>query len=124
MANKKILVIDDDRKFLKVLEDGLTTRGFDVILAANGNRGIHLFKSMSPDLILVDVLLPQLDGFQVCEKIRQEPQGKDIPIIMMTAIYKMPDKERQARTKYQVKAYMHKPIRLDQLYQEIDQALK
>ena len=115
MSNKTILAIDDDKKFLKVLSDALTPCGFDVLTADNGAKGIQIFKKDKPDLILLDALLPRMDGFQVCEEIRQEPEGEEIPIIMMTAVYKMPEKEREAKVKYKVREYLSKPIDLKDL---------
>src|SRR5260370_41433851 len=110
--NKTILVIDDDRKFLRIIEDALKPRGYNVITAPSGDRGISIFQKEKPDLLLLDALLPKMDGFAVCEEIRKDSYGRTVPIIMMTAVYKMPNKEQEARSKYQVKEYLNKPIDL------------
>lgn len=120
MTQPKILVIDDDRKFLKIIGDALGPRGYEVLSAANAETGLKLFEEKRPDLVLLDALVPQLDGFKICEKLRNTTHGKNLPVIMMTAIYKMPEKEREARTRLKVKEYMTKPIDLGQLLTAIE----
>ena len=77
-----ILAVDDDEKTLKVLKDGLSGEGFDVITATNGLGALAFLEEYEPDLILLDIMMPDLDGFRVLEIIRE---GSDIPVIMLTA---------------------------------------
>lgn len=82
MAQNKILVVDDDKNICELLRLYLEKEGYNVILAFDGKEGLDKFKSQNPDLILLDVMMPNIDGWQVCRKIRET---SDCPIIMLTA---------------------------------------
>jgi len=82
MARKKVLVVDDDAKVVEVLKLYLNRDGCEVITAYTGTDGLKLAKEQHPDLIVLDLMLPELDGFQVCRALRDE---SDTPIIMLTA---------------------------------------
>lgn len=79
-----ILIVDDDKILRQILCLSMSKSGFRVAEAANGDEAIEKFKALSPDAILLDVLLPGMDGFQVCRKIRKMPGGASVPIIMIT----------------------------------------
>ena len=82
----KILVIDDDQNVQRLLRVTLKQEGFEVVVAGDGVEGLRLWEAESPELILLDVNLPMLDGYQVATKIREtEGTGSHIPIIMLTA---------------------------------------
>ena len=82
MANSKIMVVDDDANICELLRLYLEKERFDPVIAPNGVKALELFDSEKPDLILLDVMMPQLDGWQVCREIRKKSQ---CPIIMLTA---------------------------------------
>ena len=82
MPNGKILVVDDDKNLCELLRLYIEKEDFAVELAYDGRRALELFESFSPDLILLDIMLPELDGWQVCREIRKHSQ---CPIIMLTA---------------------------------------
>lgn len=82
MANSKIMVVDDDANICELLRLYLEKEGFDPVIAPNGVKALELFDSEKPDLILLDVMMPQLDGWQVCREIRKK---SPCPIIMLTA---------------------------------------
>ncbi len=82
MADKRILVIDDDTNICELLRIYLENEGFEVKIANDGAEGVTLFKSCDPDLVLLDIMLPRMDGWEVCRKIR-EVSSK--PVIMITA---------------------------------------
>ena len=82
MARKKVLVVDDDVKVVEVLKLYLNHDGCDVIAAYTGTEGLKLAREIHPDLVVLDLMLPELDGFQVCRTLRDE---SDTPIIMLTA---------------------------------------
>ncbi len=84
-----VLVIDDDEKLNDLLKDYLTNYGFDVISSTHPVEGLELINSQAPDLIILDVMLPEMDGFEVCKKIRQD---SSIPVIMLTARGEITDK--------------------------------
>ena len=82
MDMDKILIVDDDQNICELLRLYLEKEGFDPVIAPNGVKALELFDSEKPDLILLDVMMPQLDGWQVCREIRKKSQ---CPIIMLTA---------------------------------------
>src|SRR5688572_1869532 len=85
MPRIKILVIDDDPDLLNIIKTQLKFSGYDVITAYNGEEGIHLARTESPDLVIVDLLMPVMDGFEVCRRLRQDRMTYLTPIIMLTA---------------------------------------
>lgn len=87
--NETILVVDDEINIRQILETRLSIRGYKVILASNGKEALEIFQKEKPDLIILDIMLPKLDGYEVCTKIRQE---SEIPIIMLTALGDISDR--------------------------------
>src|ERR687892_256113 len=86
MAATKVLVVDDDLNIQRVLVFTLKQEGFEVHVAPDGQAGVEMAKSVDPDLILMDVAMPKLDGYAATQKIRAaEGGGRRIPIIMLTA---------------------------------------
>jgi two-component system alkaline phosphatase synthesis response regulator PhoP len=79
---KTILVVEDDMGIRTILEDMLTSQGYDAVTAEDGMKGLQLARELKPDLVILDVMLPLLDGFEVCKKIRKE--GITSPIMMLT----------------------------------------
>ncbi len=82
MGMYKVLIVDDDTNICNLLRMYLEKEGFDTLIAEDGNKAIELFQSETPDLILLDIMLPKMDGWQVCREIRKTSQ---CPIIMITA---------------------------------------
>lgn len=78
----KILIADDNRQIISILEEYAKKEGYEPIIAADGFEALELFKSQQPDLILLDVMMPKIDGFEVCREIRKT---SNVPIIMITA---------------------------------------
>ena len=94
----KILVVDDDPNVQRLLQYTLKQEGYDVVIAADGAEGFRLWGAEAPDLILLDVMLPKLDGYQVAAKIRSEEGGSaHVPIIMLTAEREVEQKVRGLR---------------------------
>ena len=84
-AHSKILIVDDDSKSRLLLKTILATCGYILISCGSGEEALELIKKDPPDLILLDVMMPGLDGYQVIEKIKIDPDTKSIPIIIITA---------------------------------------
>ena len=82
MASERILVVDDDNNICELLRLYLEKEGYNVILAHNGGEAVKMFQELSPDLMILDIMLPVLDGWQVCREVRK---FSDKPIIMLTA---------------------------------------
>jgi DNA-binding response OmpR family regulator len=83
---KKILVVDDDPDQREVIRLSLKEAGFDISTATNGIEGIRQAQSGSPDLIVLDVMMPQMDGFAVCVTLREDEATASIPILMLTGL--------------------------------------
>jgi DNA-binding response OmpR family regulator len=82
MTTHRILVVDDEPRYLRLMEANLSTEGFQVIKATNGQEAVDKVATQQPDLVLLDIMMPVLDGFQSCERIRE---FSSVPIIMVTA---------------------------------------
>jgi two-component system phosphate regulon response regulator PhoB len=85
MSSKTILVVDDEEDILELLDYNLTKEGFRVVRAASGEKALDLAKTERPDLVVLDLMLPGLDGLEVCKRIRSNRSTADIPIVMLTA---------------------------------------
>jgi DNA-binding response OmpR family regulator len=85
MAGEKILVIDDSPTILKVVQLVLTKAGFQVATAADGEAGVEAARSVSPDLILLDFVMPKMNGYQVCRALAEDEALKDVPVVLMSA---------------------------------------
>ena len=85
MANQKILAVDDEEDILELLRFNLTKEGFAVVCAASGEEALKAALSQRPDLILLDLLLPAMDGLEVARRLKSNPSTQEIPVIMVTA---------------------------------------
>ena len=82
---KRILVVDDDENILSLERTILEQKGFDVTSAGGGGEALKLLAEKDFDLVLLDVMMPEVDGFTVCRKIKEDPRLKEIPVIFLTA---------------------------------------
>jgi diguanylate cyclase (GGDEF)-like protein len=89
---KCILVVDDDRNLRKIIQTNLELAGYDVAAAANGEEALQMLDSMQPDLIVLDVMMPVMDGYEVARRVRRHPSNTHVPIIMLTAKSEVEDK--------------------------------
>jgi DNA-binding response OmpR family regulator len=89
-ATKKILIIDDDLVLQTVLDIALREAGFDVVLANNGEEGVEKLRTVSPDMVISDLMMPQMDGFETFNLIKEQLQDEGIPIFIMTALSRKP----------------------------------
>ncbi len=116
----KILVIDDDRSIRETLELYLTEEGYEVVTAATGTEGLNRFVETSPDVVILDIRLPDVDGFTVLEDLREDEEN--VKVIMITAHHDM-DSTITAM-KGGAFDYIHKPVNVDELDMAIKKALK
>ena len=129
MQNKKVLVVDDQQDFVSFLEAILEEQGLDVITANDGEAGLKKAKSESPDLVLLDVQMPKIDGFDVFRIMREDEKTKEIPIIMLTGIE---EKTGIGFSKSDMKDFFHeepqeyleKPIEPEKVISAVKRALK
>jgi DNA-binding response OmpR family regulator len=85
---KRILVIDDDEDFLEWVETGLASENFQVITAENGRGGLKLVETHEPDLVIVDLYLPDIEGFDICQQLKSDNKTRHIPVILVTGVFK------------------------------------
>ncbi len=83
---KKILIVEDNSELLELLRLSLKQAGFKVVTASNGVSALESARSAAPDLVVLDLVLPELDGFAVCEILRREPETSAIPIVILTGL--------------------------------------
>lgn len=115
MTNKSILVVDDEDDTIELAKMVLEFEGYRVFSASNGKDAIDFLESNSvkPDLILLDVLMPKIDGLEVCKWVKEQANLKSIPIILFTA--KVGKKDKIAGEEAGADAYINKPFSADDL---------
>lgn len=118
----KILVIDDDRAINELIKINLELQGYDVLQSFNGTDGFALAKQEQPELIILDVMMPEVDGFTVAQRIRQCDEITDTPIIMLTALSELNDKVNGFNIG--VDDYLTKPFEIDELLVRVRALLK
>lgn len=122
MAKTQILVIDDDRTILEMLKITLVNAGFEPLTALDGDVGLSVFREKKPSLVIVDIAMPGIDGYQVIEGIREaDSKGEHVPIVILTAHEQnvMRDYAKELGTDL----YLTKPILPQQLVEHIKRLL-
>jgi DNA-binding response OmpR family regulator len=105
---KKILVIEDDPSFLRYLDFVFDKEGYEIITASNGLEGLRKARQENPDLVVLDVMLPGLDGFEICHRLRSEAPTAKLPILMLSAKGQDADKTTAARVGANI--FLSKPV--------------
>src|ERR1700687_2700068 len=90
----RVLVVDDVELNVKLLEAKLSSEYFEVIVADNGPAALELAETEMPDIILLDVMMPLMDGFEVCRRLKANPRTADVPVVMVTALSDVADRLR------------------------------
>ncbi|HWX20872.1 MAG TPA: response regulator [Candidatus Binatia bacterium] len=119
---KKILVVEDDAELVELLRFNLKAAGFSVGTAADGIEALKKARSLLPDLILLDLMLPELDGFAVCEILRRDSALASVPIIMVTALSSQ--LARLSGLEAGANEYITKPFSLKQLLMTVEARLQ
>lgn len=122
MAQKKILLVDDEVDFVEVLRVRLENNNYEVIVAYDGEEGLEKAEREAPDLIILDIMLPKISGFDVCRKLKVDENFKNIPVIMLSAKFQANDiKFGMAMG---ADAYITKPFEPDVLIGKMQELLK
>jgi CheY-like chemotaxis protein len=114
---QSILVIDDDIISRNILRSTLAQAGYSVIVAFNGYEGIKSASEQLPDLIILDIMTPEMDGAEVAAILKNDPTTKDIPIIFLSSL--ITGKDRKANSKKEAIAYLSKPYNRNELLNEV-----
>ncbi len=124
---KKVLVVDDDRDDLKMISMILEPEGYEIITAENGAEALEKVESEAPDLILLDVMMPELDGFAACAKLKASPHSKGIPVVLLTGVAKQITKTRypiDGVLRAEAEEYLEKPVDPEELLKVVAGYLK
>ncbi len=119
---KKILIVDDNPDLCHILQTHLELLGYDSILAVNGKEAVDLATSQVPDLIVMDIMMPQMNGLQAARLIRQNPKTRSIPILAATAKITIADKEECLQSG--CNDHIDKPFTTKELVSRIEKLLK
>jgi len=122
MAKKRLLVVDDERDFIDVISERLGAKGFDILRAFDGKEGIERAHADKPDLIILDIAMPGMNGYDVCRKLKLDENLKDTPIIMLTAKFQPSD--IKFGMGMGADAYLTKPLELELLLHTVEALLK
>jgi len=121
---RRVLVVDDEPEIRMLVERTLTSKGFSVDVATDGEEAFAKISAAPPDLVLLDAMLPKMHGFEVCRKARSDPRTRNVPIIIMTAVYRGWRFAQDARETYGAEDYIEKPFHLDDLLRRIEAVLE
>ena len=122
MEQKTILIADDEVDIVETLKFVLETEGFNVITAYDGEEALKSAKEFMPDLMLLDVMMPKINGYKISRLLKYDNKYKDIPIIMVTARSQLEDKMIGEETG--VNEYITKPFELDAIVKKVEEYLK
>jgi len=121
-GQKKILIIDDEEDIQKLLKIRLEQESFIVTTADDGKKGAEAAELEAPDLILLDIMMPNVDGYSCLKEIRRIQKTKDIPVVMLSG--KEEEKVRDLFAFQKISGYIEKPFELDNLVAKIKEILK
>jgi len=117
MSQKKILVVDDEVDLVETIRFPLEMEGFNVLVSYNGEDALNQARKEKPDLILLDLMLPKLDGYKVCRLLKFDERYKHIPILMLTA--KTQEKDKLLGKETGANEYITKPFDIDELMKKV-----
>ena len=118
MAEKhRILLVDDEPSIVKMVGKRLEVEGFEVLIAMDGQDGLSKAQTERPDLIVLDLMLPKLNGYEVCTMLKQDARYQKIPVVLFTA--KAQEKDEKLGMECGANAYVRKPFRAQELLEKI-----
>jgi CheY-like chemotaxis protein len=118
----KILIVDDNVLNVELLDAYLSGRNYEIETAGDGAETLEKVKSFAPDLILLDIMMPKMSGFEVCEKLKNDPKTQGIMIIMVTALSELGDVERAVNAGCD--DFLSKPVNKHELLKRVDNMLR
>lgn len=118
LMDKKILVIEDDPSVLRLIECTLRQEGCQVLTATNGLTGIRAARNEGPDLVVLDIMLPGMDGFEICHRLRAEPETAQLPILILSA--KDHEADRATGLKVGADDYLTKPANPSEIVNRVE----
>jgi CheY-like chemotaxis protein len=114
---QRILVVEDNERNLKLIRDVLQFAGYEIVEATSGEQGVALAQDCEPDLVLMDLQLPQMDGTEALRLLRESPRTRDVPVVAVTAFAMREDRERAFGAGFD--GYLQKPISIRALPEQV-----
>jgi len=122
MVQRKILIVEDEVSLLKLESILLTTRGYKVSGVTDGLKALEEIKKDMPDLVLLDIMIPGIDGFEVCRRIKADPVTANLPVVMLTAKKSSADQARGIEAG--ADAYITKPFKSAKIIEVVEELLR
>ena len=123
MRRKKILLVDDDADFVEATKIILESKSYDVAVAHDGKEGLRKVETEQPNLIILDVMMPVIDGYEVCAKLKSDPKYGHIPILLLTAVGEAIPATKYTKEmgmKLEADDYMPKPVESIELVKRVE----
>jgi DNA-binding response OmpR family regulator len=122
MSQKKVLIVDDEVDLVETLRFSLENEGFTILVSYDGEDALNQARKENPDLILLDLMLPKLDGYKVCRLLKFDERYKHIPILMLTA--KTQEKDKLLGKETGADEYITKPFEINELLEKVKSYLR
>lgn len=120
--HKRLLLIDDDPNLILLVKDYLEFRGYEVVTAENGREALEILEQDIPDMIICDVMMPEMDGYSLVKHVREDPKTNWVPVLFLSAKGQSQDRVRGLNTGADV--YMVKPFEPEELVAQVESSLK
>jgi len=120
--SNRVLIVDDNLQNLELLEAYLEIPGIETVRATSGQEALLLVEREKPDLMLLDIMMPRMSGFEVCKKLKGNPATADLPVIMVTALTEVSDVERSVEVG--ADDFVSKPVNRQDLVERVTRLLK
>jgi two-component system alkaline phosphatase synthesis response regulator PhoP len=122
MSRGKVLVVDDEEYIQHILNFSFGAEGYEVVTAADGEEALAKARNETPDIIVLDIMMPKMDGYEACRKLKSDPKTKDIPVILLTA--KGRDVDRKLGSEAGADDYVVKPFSPGRLIERVEGMMK
>lgn len=123
-SKPRILAVDDEPEILEILTLSLQSKGYEVVTASRGRQALELLRSEVPDLVLLDAMLPEIHGFELCSSIKQSEHFRRVPVIMISAIYTGWNFSQDVRRIYGADDYIEKPFKIKEVLHKVEHLLE
>jgi two-component system alkaline phosphatase synthesis response regulator PhoP len=122
MSRGKVLVVDDEEYIQHILNFSFGAEGFEVVTAADGEAAVTMARSEKPDIIVLDIMMPKMDGYEACKQIKADPETQNIPVILLTA--KGREIDRKLGAQAGADDYVVKPFSPGRLIERVEGLIK
>jgi DNA-binding response OmpR family regulator len=127
MGRKKILLVDDDPDLVEAMKIILENKSYDVAVAHDGKEGLKKVETEQPNLIILDVMMPEIDGYEMCAKLKSDPQYGHIPILLLTAVgeaISTTTYTKEMGMRMEADDYIPKPVELMELVERVEKLFR